>query len=188
MKKFFEYTDKKITEKVFMQCLVMSVACILICIISLCSITYAWFTGSVASGNNMLKSGSFDLTLEVKKDGTDPVGLARESNGIWKGNFGEGTYTVKLTVTGESTANGRCSIIKVNGKDLETQINTVAMNSDNKELEFNLIVKKEAVIEFNPRWGIPVKEDINDGYTVTIDEIGNVKITSATTSTEVTVQ
>ena len=66
MKNFFETnnSDGKISDKAFKQSLVISVLCILFCMIGLCSITYAWFTKETKSQTNSITSGNFEL--EVK--------------------------------------------------------------------------------------------------------------------------
>ena len=186
MKNFFDYTDEKITEKAFMQGLVMSVIGILACIISLCSITYAWFSGSVSSGNNVLKAGSFDLTIEAKV-GTTDIDL-ETIDGVCKYTFAPGTYTVTLTVTDNSTAKGYC-IIKagdnqyITGKMGNTQASTQSASAETetliKEYAFTLEVTgtTSVEIEFHPIWGIPAS---NVGYSNIPD---NKHITVASSNT-----
>ncbi len=197
MKNFFDYTDEKITEKAFMQGLVMSVVGILICIVSLCSITYAWFSGTVSSGNNVLKSGSFDLTIEAV-DSTTKVDLT-ETNGVWSGTFSPGeTYKVTLNVTDTSTVKGYCAITANDG---QTYINTEVMKyiadgesaglsegtAENykKSITFTLTVTKETTIKFSPRWGIPANSNsstvINNDCTVTVNTDSTVTVTPKTT-------
>ena len=67
MKNFFECKDEKITEKAFSQSLIISVVSILLCIVALCSMTYAWFTAETTSSSNTLTSGSFDVTVDIVK-------------------------------------------------------------------------------------------------------------------------
>ena len=191
MKNFLDYTDEKITEKAFMQSLVVSVVGILICIVSLCSITYAWFSGTVSSGNNVLKSGSFDLKITAKDDTPTPLDLTK-TNGVWSGMFLPGkTYTVTLSVTDTSTVKGYCAIIT---KDETTYINTEVMKyiadgesaglsegtAENykKTITFTLTVTEETTIKFSPRWGIPANSEgstvITDGCKVSVGADGAV--------------
>ena len=67
MKNFFDCKDEKITEKAFSQSLIISVVSILLCLVALCSMTYAWFTTETSSSSNTLTSGSFDLDIIVSK-------------------------------------------------------------------------------------------------------------------------
>lgn len=52
--------------------LFQSVVALLLCISMLAGTTFAWFTDSVTSGNNIIKSGKLDVTMEWF-DGTKPV-------------------------------------------------------------------------------------------------------------------
>ena len=179
MKNFLDYTDEKITEKAFMQSLVVSVVGILICIVSLCSITYAWFSGSVSSGNNVLKSGSFDLEIKAV-DGTSTNVVFTKSSGVWSYEFNPGTYTVTLKTTDTSNVKGYCAITKDNGT---THINTEVMSKDTTDeyketIKFTLEVSEltNITIKFSPRWGIPATQEgapvIKDKCKVTVDSNG----------------
>ena len=47
----------------------ISVVSLLLCVAMLIGTTFAWFTDSVTSANNIIKSGNLDITLEYLKDG-----------------------------------------------------------------------------------------------------------------------
>lgn len=183
MKNFFDYTDEKITEKAFMQCLVMSVAGILVCIISLCSITYAWFNNSISAGNNVLKAGSFDLTIEAKDNSTTAVKIEPQ-DGVCKHTFNPGQYTVTLKVTENSTAKGYCIINIGNSQYItermgKSQVSTQSEFSTSgtlpEEFIFTLIIggTESREIKFNPIWGIPAMQEgavtINNKCEITVD-------------------
>ena len=67
MKHIFDSKDEKLTEKAFIQSVVISVVGILLCIVALCSATFCWFTGGTENNSNTLVSGSFDVTITVVK-------------------------------------------------------------------------------------------------------------------------
>ena len=73
LKSFFDYKDGKISEKTFSQSLIISVVSILLCIVVLCSLTYAWFTTESKSNSNTLVSGTFDVVISVKNEHASPV-------------------------------------------------------------------------------------------------------------------
>lgn len=56
--------------------LLVSALVLLLCVSMLIGSTFAWFTDSVASTNNIIKSGSLDIELEYSMDGAtwEPVG------------------------------------------------------------------------------------------------------------------
>ena len=55
-------TQKKSTKRA----LLMSALALLMCVTMLVGSTFAWFTDSVISGNNIIKSGKLDVTMEWK--------------------------------------------------------------------------------------------------------------------------
>ena len=160
----------------------MSVIGILACIISLCSITYAWFSGSVSSGNNVLKAGSFDLTIEAKDKNSTTAVKIEPQDGVCKHTFDPGEYKVTLTVTDNSTAKGYC-IIEVGdnqyitGKMGNTQASTQSASIGTETLLnkviFTLKVNETTPvkIKFHPIWGIPSDDSkytlVTNGCTVT---------------------
>lgn len=58
-------TNKKSTKRA----LLSSVVAIVLCFVMLLGSTYAWFTDSVTSANNIITSGSLDVKLEYSTDG-----------------------------------------------------------------------------------------------------------------------
>lgn len=174
MKNFFDCKDEKITEKAFSQSLIISVVSILLCLVALCSMTYAWFTGSTSSGNNTLVSGSFDVTIVVSRveDGvaTASTGaLEPESNteGKYTYKFQPGTYEITLKLTDTSTVKGHCVVTINGGEEQHTAaiIGTNTANVENKELtdpfKFKITITKETTVVLEPRWGVVVNADID---------------------------
>ena len=64
-------TKKKTTKKA----LITSMLSLVLCVTMLVGSTYAWFTDSVTSANNIIKSGTLDVTMEWA-DGTKDPGAA----------------------------------------------------------------------------------------------------------------
>ena len=50
--------NEKLSDKAFARLVLTSILGILVCIICLCSTTYAWFSGSVQVDSNTLKAAS----------------------------------------------------------------------------------------------------------------------------------
>lgn len=58
------------TKKKTAKALFASVLALVLCLSMLIGTTFAWFTDSVTSKNNVIKSGNLDVVLEFSKDGT----------------------------------------------------------------------------------------------------------------------
>ena len=56
--------------------LIISAMAILVCFTMLLGTTYAWFTDSVTSAGNIIKTGDLNVTLEYKKVGEAALSLA----------------------------------------------------------------------------------------------------------------
>ena len=68
-------TNRKSTRRA----LTLSVISLLLCVAMLVGTTYAWFTDSVTSSNNIIKSGNLDIELEYW-NGTKWVDVAGKSD------------------------------------------------------------------------------------------------------------
>ena len=84
-------TKKHSTKKALMA----SVLSLLLCFSMLIGTTFAWFTDSVTSANNIIKSGNLDIELEYW-NGTDWVDVAGKSdiltNTLWEPGVAEVAY------------------------------------------------------------------------------------------------
>lgn len=166
MKKLFDSNDEKISEKAFTQSIAISVVSILICLVALCSATYAWFTDETATNGNTLTSGSFDLHIlsvtQVSGDTTtaSSIDITPDTIGYHCHLPNAGTYTVTLQLTAESTAKGHC-MIKLGDTVQYTDaiIRTQADGADDL-FTFTLVVPQATDVYFEPRWGMAAESDI----------------------------
>ena len=65
--------------------LMLSALAILLCVSMLVGSTFAWFTDSVASENNIIKSGNLDLVVDYTLDGKTWNDLAGAKDLFQKG-------------------------------------------------------------------------------------------------------
>ena len=166
MKKIFAASDEKITEKAFSQGLIISFLGIFLCIIALCSVTYAWFTTDLSSGNNVIESSRFALDIEVKDENGETVLVKDNENGTFTCSLeAVGTYTVVIEMTEDSTASkGFCDVI-VNGTD-KKQTNTISRDSEIGVNPFTFTVEATSIntdLTFVPKWGLPAEPEISNG-------------------------
>ena len=172
MKNFFDCKDEKITEKAFSQSLIISVVSILLCLVALCSMTYAWFTGSTSSGNNTLTSGSFDVTITVSNvdDGVATASaIEAESNteGKYTYKLQPGTYEITLKLKDTATVKGHCVVTIGTATEQHTAA-IIGDNTTNVEnlaktdpFKFKITITKETTVVLEPRWGVVVNADID---------------------------
>ena len=185
MKSFFTSHDEKITEKAFSQSLVISVLSILLCLVALCSMTYAWFTEGVSSNSNTLVSGSFGLEKPVivkTADGETSTADAATAievegeNGVYTCTLpANGTYRVTLTC-GNSTAKGHC-VVTINSQEKSTDaiIGASTANLDgysiNDPFTFQIKTSADAVeVEFRAVWGVVATPKIEKNETYSVDD------------------
>ena len=169
MKIFFDHKDEKITEKAFSQSMIISVVSILLCLVALCSMTYAWFTSDTTSGNNTLKAGSFDVKVDIV-NANDGVSTASETvlfeDGKYKLTKAD-TYTVILSTTADTTVKGYC-VVTINGTQVYRTgviVNDVALNDEyqTKTDPFSFTIKTyqpDTVVEIEAHWGVPAEPTI----------------------------
>ena len=167
MKDHPELKEEEISEKVFWQQLFITVISILVCLIMLCSTTFAWFSATQSTSEHKLTSGNFALTVQLngRIDGTvqdvpiEPT-MLNPNNGVCRYKLACGEYLVLLTLDEESTAKGHC-VVSINGvkKYTEVIIGEKTVNKDayteNSPLSFLLVIDEDdTVVTFTPHWGM----------------------------------
>lgn len=94
------------TKKATKRALLSSALALVVCISMLIGTTYAWFTDSVTSTNNIIKSGNLDVELYYQVEGQTDWTKVEEGTNIFKENalWEPGhTEVVKLKVVNEGT-------------------------------------------------------------------------------------
>lgn len=184
MKNFFDFKDAEITEKAFLQRVIISMLSVLLCLVALCSMTYAWFTAETASSGNTLASGSFDVTVTVSKleDGvssasTDTIDPESNTGGKLTYKLQAGTYEISLALTNESTVKGHCAVTIGSGAEQYTDAiigdNTANVDENTTKtnpLTFMIALTEETNVVLEPRWGIVIDPDIKNGDMYSIPE------------------
>ncbi len=148
-----------LTDKAFSRLALMSILGILICIVCLCSTTWAWFTDSIPSKGNSIKVAD-ECLLSVTV--TDENGTALEDLEAGVQLEQGKTYIVTLSLPRDS-ASGYC-LIKASGQSYYTDYIVRHENDEAQTVSFALTVAESQTVEFEPRWGIYAKEsDVIDG-------------------------
>ena len=160
-----QQNNKILSDKAFARLALTSILGILVCIICLCSTTYAWFTGSVQVDSNTLKAaGACLLSVSVYKDGAEEAIIDTENPITLECE--EGTHTVTLTLPKES-ASGYL-VLTVDGQEYYSDYLQRNDNID-QTLTFTLNVKAAKTVTFTARWGIYSGDcHVKNGETLTI--------------------
>lgn len=148
-----QQNTKALSDKAFARLALTSILGILVCIVSLCSTTYAWFTHGVQSSSNRIQAAEECLlSVSVVKDDTEEVVIDTQSPITLAC---EGAYTVTLTLPSGS-ASGYV-VISVGDKDYYSDYLLRSADSD-QTLTFTLNVPVEQTLTFTARWGIHSRE------------------------------
>lgn len=159
MKNFFDTKDTTITEKVFSQSILASVMSILLCLVALCSMTYAWFSEDVTSSSNTIKTGNCTVTVSVMNEETK-IDPKADTSDIYSFEADE-SYQITISATGSATSS--YCVFVIGGKEYYTeQIST--RNTDNT-ISFTLTFDAPTEVEIITRWGTyHIPNDARDFY------------------------
>lgn len=152
----------KLTDKAFSRLMITSVIGILVCIMCLCSATWAWFNAGVESNSNKLASGHFGLDVSFAKDGEEPTALTARADGTTVYTFPSADeYTVTLKMSDETTVTKGFCVIKVDGRALPYRTAAINTKSGVDFLTFTLAVPEGGMtVTFVPAWGLPADNDL----------------------------
>lgn len=141
--------NERLTDRAFIRLITTSVLGIILCLVCLCSTTWAWFSDSAASsGSKIVPASQCLLDVSVKKEG-DTFKLEGIDEGV---TLEAGvTYTVTLELPRDS-ASGYC-IITTDARDYYTEYIERHDNDEPKTIEFTLTVAKSREVKFIKCWG-----------------------------------
>lgn len=136
--------------------LIMSVMALFLCFTMLLGTTYAWFTDSVTSGSNVIKSGNLDIAVEYTLDGKEWNDLAGASNlfdSLWEPGH---TEVVVLKVENKGTLD----LKYIANMNIANEI--VGTNKDGEDIVLSEILQISSLIIENagvdPVFGMNIAE------------------------------
>ena len=139
---------QKLTEHTFSRLMLSSVLGILLCIVCLCSTTFAWFSDSVPSAHNNIATAADCLLTVTVSDGTSVLEDIEEGVSLKAGV----EYVVTLSLPAD-TASGYC-LIEADGVAYRSDYIRRHNDSAPRELSFILTVGEDKAVTFTTRWGI----------------------------------
>ena len=165
MNNHIDSKDKSINETVFWQNALIAVFSILLCLVSLCSMTYAWFATEATNNGNQLASGCFDVTVKIVSNDANSMESDITSIGAGKYRLNKaGTYVVTVSPTSDTSVKGYC-VVTINGTSV---YRTDRILPDVNEFVFTLAIAEETTVEFTANWGIPMTCDVTNNATITV--------------------
>ena len=148
---------EKLTDKAFSRLVLMSVFAILICIVGMCSTTYAWFNDGVPSGEIQIKAADSCLLSVTVSSAEEQTALGQitaeaEVQEMELDLEANVPYTVTLSLPSDS-ASGYCLITAENG-DVYHSDYIARHDGELQTVSFTLTVETAQKITFTKRWGI----------------------------------
>lgn len=179
----------KLSDKAFSQSLTISIFSILLCIVLLCSLTFAWFNQDVSSPSNTLEAGQFLVDITVTDDTTSTALVGSEKNGVWTYALETAdTYTVTITVSDQATAKGYCEV-SLNGGELLSTVHLIGENykGDVTGEPINAITftvthedgENAGSLVIAPHWGISADSSIQNGTALPLKQETTTQETTA---------
>lgn len=148
--------EKKAHGDPLVAMLLPSVAGILLCLVLLCSTTWAWFSSTHAGATTPIRSADYDLTVTVRQ-GETAVPLDAQSS--FAAIAGE-DYTVTLTATGTAST-GYCTVLVRFPEGTEQTLYT-AQIAVGESLTFTVRLSTAATVALYPQWGTSARSDAPD--------------------------
>ena len=175
LKNFFDTNNEKITEKAFTHSLIVSILGMILCIVALCSATFAWFTTETTSESNTLISGTFDLDVSVTYNSAAPgeqaeIFVTEDEKGKKSCTLDRaGSYTVTLKLSDDATVKGFCGVILNGGEQQFTAPLSEDPDVGVTSITFTLeATAANSTLELIPRWGYPSFHSIVEGSVVPV--------------------
>ena len=185
---------EKLSEKVFIQNIAVSVISILICAVALCSMTWAWFNASTSNSSNSIQTGTFALSASVEKEENNSQASAQDPNTPQPAaETGEssalsispttstkqsgktvyelpasGTYTITLIPTQESTVSRGYCVVTVYSSVTQSSVSyTTGSISRNTPFTFTLSTNEIYMeVSFEAVWGTPATPEITENENI----------------------
>lgn len=174
MKKINLTSEKTmITEERLKAVLLPSFLSIILSVILLCGMTWAWFETTKAGSTEPIRTAEYGMTVTVSKDGVAEIG----------GDYGNGgkryilaadiDYTVVLTATGTAKT-GFCIMSfpaeNAEGITVTKELYSAQMPSGSS-ITFTFRLEKATEVNFIPQWGTSARSeapDIENGKTISV--------------------
>ena len=145
----FDFNKENLTDSSFKQSITMSVVGIILCMIALCSTTFAWFNASVSSNTNSIQAANCIVTVSVANSGA----AVEADNGQYTFEKDK-IYEIKITASG--SAQSVYCILNINGNAYYTE--QISLDAGPNTMTFKLKFTSESRAEIVTGWGTASQE------------------------------
>lgn len=152
----------KVSDKEFTRIMISSVLGIMLCVICLAGLTWAWFSGSVSSAANNITAASFNIQIDVNVKGTETPVSPTVENGIYSFSLENNkAYDVKITADGTATT-GYCGVtlgensyhtIQIFNISDESRSGSLLSTDRPQEITFTVNATDSTLLKIVPQWG-----------------------------------
>lgn len=168
----YEPKHAKPTDENIFQLLLPSMIGMVICLICLIGMTWAWFTASITTSPQTITAANYEVSVSIDDGDVSAKG--------GQYTLSEGEHKVTLTAKGNAST-GYCKI-KIDDETYYTpQFPDPKANDSSKTFAFSVKVSEKTTMTVRPIWGTYTDEDVVDG---TLLENGALLDLSGTTSDE----
>ena len=167
---------KNSADKTFNRLFGTSVLALLLCVVCLCSTTYAWFTATISHGGNEIVTASSCLLTVTVDGGEDSITVdgastntveITEDDGATALALRGGDYTVTLSLPKDSPSG--YLLLTAHGVDYRSPFISRHEENTPKVVTFNLSVTGDTNVEMLVRWGIySLDASVENGGTLII--------------------
>ena len=148
---------EKLSEKSLTKAMVSSIVSMLLCVMALFSLTYAWYNDSVNTGGSTLTAATFSIDVQLSRmsNGARAVETPIEFSPTGEYTLARGVYKAVLTAYGTSKYGGYAVID--NGEEIP--YHTIVMTpkeTDSTPSTMTVMVyvpKDNTVVKFSSLWG-----------------------------------
>ena len=152
----------KVSDKEFTRIMISSVLGIMLCVICLAGLTWAWFSGSVSSAANNITAASFNIQIDVNVKGTETPVPRTVENGIYSFSLENNkAYDVKIKADGTATT-GYCEVrlgenvyhtIQIFNISDESNSGSILSTDRPQEINFTVNATDSTLLQIVPQWG-----------------------------------
>ena len=136
-------TDRK--DDAIVRILLPSILCILLCMVLLCGMTWAWFQSTQSAPTVPIQSAEYSIAVTVSGEAENGTQNFAVENGAC--TLPAGIYTVTLTASGTAST-GYCIVtLPTDGERYTRQL------APGESLSFSLSLTDGGTVTFSPQWG-----------------------------------